>query len=990
MNLPSGIVTFLFTDIEGSAKRWDENPQAMRAAVEGLDQLLRQTITSSHGCVFKTVGDALYAVFQRAEDAILACFEAQRTLKTKTWGDLGSLKVRMSLHTGEADERDGDYYGPTLNRVARLLSIGHGGQVLISSTTQGVAQRWIAAGITLRDMGMHRLKDLAEPEHVYQLVHADLPADFPPLLSQESLPNNLPRQLSSFVGRERELSHLKELVGDASILTLTGAGGCGKTRLALRLAHSLLSDFPDGVWLMELAPLSDPSRVPSAALTALGLREQSGKPIMQTILEHLTNKKVLFVLDNCEHLLEACARFVDEILVAGADDKVIATSREALGVRGEVSYRVPSLSLPVNGTSQASELMKYESIALFVERARSAKPGFSLTDATGPAVAKICRRLDGIPLAIELAAARVKVLSVDQIHSKLDDRFRLLTGGSRTALERHQTLRAAIAWSYGMLTEDEKHMFRSVGVFAGGWDLEAATKICCLPDSSNPEACRILDEFEVLDLLSHIVDKSLVVVEEGEGTDARYRLLETVRQFAQEEARTATEEADNRTRHLTYYLDLAERAESKLVGPEAATWLQRLQSEHENLLAALQWSKTQPDGVETGLRLALSICRFWDIRGYLSVAVQNLSELLELAAGSGKPDHPPRPLVARASNAAGWLALARDDRTLARKVLEQALSICRELGDQRGIANSLSNLSFAATRENDYATARKCGEEALEIRRQLNEPGAIALSVNNLSLIAIEQGDLVQARAWCNEAMAINRKLGNRYGIAMNLGNLGKCALNLGEFNVARSLLEEALGINRDLGNRPFLAANMRDLGEIACRCGDFDAALSLTQQSLDIFREIDERREMAESLLNLGVVERLRGKPMDARRCLEQCLELCCELGSRSVVADCLEQIGALAVANAAAEQGLRLLGAADAIRQSIGLPLVPSDIPEHDRVLLSARTAMESAGSDAADAAEQAGRALVADGATWQAAADEAAVWLRNFRSADAVAQS
>jgi predicted ATPase/class 3 adenylate cyclase len=977
VNLPTGTVTFLFTDIEGSTKRWEQNAQAMRSVLARHDAVMRQAIAGRNGHVFKTIGDAFCAVFQRAEEGIEACFEAQKEMRKIEVPEVGPVRVRMALHTGEADERDGDYFGPAVNRVARLLSIGHGEQVLVSATTHSVAVRWLPSGMSLRDMGMHRLKDLADAEHVYQLAHPELRADFPPLRSQESLPNNLPRQLSSFVGRERELAHLKELASGASLLTLTGAGGCGKTRLALRLAQSMLSEFPDGVWLVELAPLSEPSLVASAALQALGLREQSGKPVMQTITEHLANKRVLFVLDNCEHLLEACAQFVSGILSAGADDKVIATSREALGVGGEVAYRVPSLSMPINGTSQADELLKYESIALFVERARSAKPGFTLTDQMGPAVAKICRRLDGIPLAIELAAARVKVLSVDQIHAKLDDRFRLLTGGSRTALERHQTLRAAIAWSYGMLSEDEKHLLRGLSVFAGGWSLEAASRVCCLPDPANPESCRILDEFEVLDLLTHLVDKSLVVVEETGSDEARYRLLETVRQFAHEEAAAAKEDDDNRSRHLAYFLELAESAESKLVGAEGADWIKRLQHEHENLLAALQYSKTLCDLGETGLRLALSICRFWDIRGYLTIAVDNLSDMLELASKGASDDQPRRQMIARASNAAGWLALARDDRPLARKFLNSALSIARELGDKRGIANSLSNLSFAALRENDYTSARQHGEESLALRRELNDPAAVATSLNNLALAAIEQGDFTQARAWCNEALSINRKLGNRVGIAMNLGNLGSIASNLCEFVAARAVLDEAMAINRELGNRPWLAANLRHLGEIAMRCGDLESAHQQMTQSYQLSREIDERRDAAEALLHLGAIDRLRGNLAVARTHLILSLDLCRELGSRMTMAECLEQVGELAVGCGAPEQGVRILGAADALRAAIGAPLSPADKSAHDRSIAQATALLDA---DVFARADAAGRAIVGQSGEWEPAADEASDWLRS----------
>jgi predicted ATPase/class 3 adenylate cyclase len=526
MSLPSGTVTFLFTDIEGSTRLWERHPEAMRTALARHDALLRQAIESRGGHVFKTVGDAFCAVFSSAPDAARASLDAQRALHAADWDAVGAVRVRMALHTGEADERGGDYFGPALNRVARLLAIGHGGQVLVSSAAEAAIHGALSAEASLRDWGSHRLKDLQEPEHVYQLCAPDLPAEeFPPLRSLQAFANNLPVQATSFIGRERDIAEIQRLLSSARLLTLNGAGGVGKTRLALQAAADLLETYGDGVWLVELAPLADPDLVPQTVAFALGVREEPGRPFTQTLADYLRNKKLLLLLDNCEHLVDACARLADTLLRSCPDLQILATSREALGVPGERTYRLPSLGLPDPARLPPMDVLaQFESVRLFRERAQLHQPAFAVTAANAPALAQVCHRLDGIPLAIELAAARVRSLPVEQIAARLDDRFRLLTGGSRTALPRQQTLRALMDWSYGLLTDGEKTLLRRVSVFSGGWTLEAAETVC---------AGDGVDDWEILDLLTRLVDKSLIVYEERDG-EARYRLLETVRQYAQE------------------------------------------------------------------------------------------------------------------------------------------------------------------------------------------------------------------------------------------------------------------------------------------------------------------------------------------------------------------------------------------------------------------------------------------------------------------------
>jgi class 3 adenylate cyclase len=483
MSLPTGTVTFLLTDVEGSTKLWEDHPEAMRAALARHDAMAVSTAERCNGSVIKSrgEGDSLFMVFGRASDAVQAAAALQQAYHEEPWPQDAPLRVRMALHTGEAELRDADYYGPTVNRCARLRAIGHGGQVLLSEATEAMVRDSLPEGASLRDVGSYVLKDLRRSaEHVYQLVSAGVPTITSPLRSLQ--PNNLPQQLTSFVGRAKEIQEIRELMGKTRLVTVTGAGGSGKTRLTLEVASDLLLGEGDGVWFVELAPHSDPALVPQSVAFTLGVREEPDRPVTDTLVDHLRSRRAVIVLDNCEHLLGACATLVDSLVKSCPDVRVLCTSREALGINGETTYRIPSLSVPdAKGPAKAEVLSKYEAVTLFVDRAQAAQPGFTLTDQNAAAVAQICVRLDGIPLAIELAAARVKAMSVDQIATRLDDRFRLLTGGSRTALPRQQTLRAMIDWSYDLLSEKEQVLLRRLSVFVGGWTLEAAEKVCADP-----------------------------------------------------------------------------------------------------------------------------------------------------------------------------------------------------------------------------------------------------------------------------------------------------------------------------------------------------------------------------------------------------------------------------------------------------------------------------------------------------------------------------
>lgn len=666
-------------------------------------------------------------------------------------------------------------------------------------------------------------------------------------------PTNLPRQMTSFVGRAAEIDRVRELLASSPLLTLTGAGGCGKTRLALRVGELMASAFTGGVWLVEVAGVMDPSLVPPAAAAALGVKEQAGRPVLQSLIDRLETKSALLILDNCEHLLAPCGELADALLRACPDLRVIATSREPLGVTGETTYRVPSLAVPPARGDPSAPADRYEAVELFVERARAARPGFALSPQTAPVVAEICRRLDGIPLAIELAAARVRVLSPEQINAKLHDRFRLLIGGSRTALERHQTLRAAIDWSYDLLPEDERRVLRALSVFAGGCTLDSAAAV------ASPGA----DEYALLDALTHLADKSLVMVDDSGGSP-RYRLLETVRQYAREKLQSpaadgASEAEATSERHLDFFLAMVEQAEPELFGPEQQSWLKRLHDEHENFLAALDWCAACADAphIEKSLRVSGALARFWNLRGHLAVGRSAVARALESAA-----DSPARASLAKSLNAAGGLACVAGDYAEAHRRWTAALEMQRALGNTRGEAGALNNLGLVAENRGDYAAARDLYQSALTINRRLGNKSWEAINLNNLGNVAWNLGDNATARQMYTAALALNRELGNRSDEARNLNNLATVAREDGQATEARGLFREAIRIKQELGDRQGLATSFGQLALAAIDAGDLPAARKLIAEALAIRREIPDQLGLAMSLAEASALAIAQGVP--------------------------------------------------------------------------------------------------------------------------------
>ena len=549
--------TFLFTDIEGSTRLWETDPDAMREALPAHDRLIAASVDSNGGRVFKHTGDGVAAAFPSAPPALAAAAQIQQGLRS---GPTEELRVRMGIHSGEAEERDGDYFGPTLNRVARMMSAGHGGQVLVSLVAARLAE---GDGFDLIELGEYRLRDLGRPEIIFQLALAGQQSEFPPLRTLDDRLNNLPVLATSFVGREDELAELTAALNGARLVTVTGVGGSGKTRLALQAAANAAPAYRDGVWLVSLGAITDPDQVDRALMDTIGLEQPADATPRQVVLDHLKDLSTLLVLDNCEHVVSTAADIAAEILAGSRETTILATSRELLGVPGESAYGLRSMRLPP-AELEPAELVDYDAVALFMERAAPADPGFRVTDDNAAAVVEICRRLDGMPLAIELAAARLRSFSVTKIADLLDQRFRLLTGGSRTALPRQQTLAATIEWSFRLLDDREQTLFERLSVFSGGFTFDAVTAVC---------TDEVIGEFDVLELLPALVDKSLVVTDEA--ADDRFRLLETLRQFATERFDESGDGDRVRRRHAEYFRELIAEGEAHRVGPTSGSgWIE--------------------------------------------------------------------------------------------------------------------------------------------------------------------------------------------------------------------------------------------------------------------------------------------------------------------------------------------------------------------------------------------------------------------------------
>jgi predicted ATPase/class 3 adenylate cyclase len=825
---PTGTVTFLFTDIEGSTKLWEHDAQAMQAALARHDEILRDAIEERGGYVFKTIGDAFCAAFPTAPEALEAALESQRGLVSSEGEQIGPLRVRMALHTGAAEERDGDYFGPPVNRVARLLSAAHGGQVLLSLATQELVRDASPVDARLEDLGERRLKDLFRPERVFQITTPDLPSEFPPLRTLESLRNNLPLQPTPLVGREREVEEVCERLRqeDIRLLTLTGPGGTGKTRLALQAAADLLEDFEDGVFFVYLAATTDPDLFLTQVAGALGLQESGDVPLEDLLKEYLGRRELLLVLDNFEQLLSAVP-LVGELLSAAPRLKGLATSRIPLGIYGEHEYAVPPLSVPDTKRLPPIEVLsQYEAVRLFIDRASAAKRGFEITSENAPAVAEICARLDGLPLAIELAAARIKLLPPKVLLTRLANRLKLLTGGPKDLPARQRTLRGAIEWSHDLLEEGEKTLFARLSVFSGGRTLEAIEAIC------NAEGDLPVD---ALDGVSSLLDKSLLVREETSEEESRFVMLETIHEFAREMLQESGEAAEVSRLHAEYFLTFAEEAEPELEGPDQVAWMERLEADLDNFRAALSWL-LEVGEAELALRIGAALSLFWRIRGHLSEGRRWLSE------GLSGGDAAPAGVRARAMLVLGDLAWKQGDYPQGEEKLEASLALCREAGDRRGEAQALNSLGFIASEHNDLERAEKLLEESLALGRKASMPVVINSALNSLAALAAYRNDYARATVLLEEGLGRARAAGDVRGIAIHTTSLGATAVVTGEFERAEALLQQGREMFWKLGDWLHVSVADLNLGNLALARNDFDLA---EKQGLKVILDLQERADV-------------------------------------------------------------------------------------------------------------------------------------------------
>jgi predicted ATPase/class 3 adenylate cyclase len=896
--LPTGTVTFLFTDIERSSRLWDQHPEAMRDAMAAHDAMLRAAVIENDGWVVKMRGDGLHAVFASAAKAVAAALAGQRALRSATWHEgIGQLRIRMGLHTGSAQLRDGDYFGPAVNRAARLQEAGHGGQVLISRATASLARDQLQDGIDLLDLGPHQLKDVPRPERIFQLVAPNLQDRFPPLRAQSAIRHNLPVLTTSFIGRKRELDRAKSLLSQGRLLTLIGPGGTGKTRLTLKLAHENRHEYAEGVWLVELAPLTDQSMIVPAILKLFSLREQPGRSILSVVVDFLRGKEMLLIMDNCEHLIERCAVLAETFLDAAPSLSILASSRESLGVPGELILRVPSLSLPDDRQVTVASLEQSEASHLLIERARSVRPEFQLTEENAGAVAEICQRLDGIPLAIELAAARLRMFSPHQIATRLSDRFRLLTGGSRTAVPRQQTLQALIDWSYDLLDDNEKMLFRRLSVSAGGWTFDFAEEIGA--------------GLDVMESLDQLVNKSMVQVEE-DGPAVRFSFLETIRQYARDQLFAAGDGEEMRDRHFAYFARLASEAELGMGGERTTELVALLGPETDNIRLAIEWGLDRD--ILATVDLLVGSMSFWVQHtppSFVEISqwVESASQRLDDMAPHAKDDPVWLRAWARARMVAGQVALTAGEFEKVRTHMSEAIDIARSLDEKRTLITALGYLAIR--------------EAAMR-----GTPGA-------------DDDEAYQA---AKECLALAREMGLSFYESSALSMLGGMELARGNSALGEKLLREAGQGSQFTG----AVAQFQSAMMMVYVVGDPVRALSILREARRQFRQLDHAHFLALSNSEIAHIQRRSGEFSAAKSLYRETITHFQWFGSRAAIANQLECFAFIARAEEKWERAARLLGAAEALRELIGTEMLPREREEYEQEIAALKEQMDGTAFD------------------------------------------
>ena len=909
--LPQGTVTFLFTDIEGSTRLVQELGPRYRDVLERHQSLMRDAFAA--GAEVGTEGDSFFVAFASATDAVAAAVAGQRALAGEAWPDDSHVRVRMGLHTGQAIPGPDGYVGFDVHRAARIAAAGYGGQVLLSESTQALVSRDLPDGVTLRDLGPHRLKDLTLPERIFQLAVSGMEADFPALRTIDSNRTNLPAQLTSFIGREREVGELQALARANRLVTVIGTGGTGKTRLMLQAAAELVGEQADGVWMVELAPISDPELIVQAIARGLGIREDPGRPLIETVIDFLRTKSMLVLLDNCEHLIANVAELVELLLADRPGVALIATSREALGVAGEHVYQVPSLGLPDGAHTDehgAEDLaletvLASEAVRLFVDRATTVLPSFALTQADAPAVVEICRRLDGIPLALELAAARVPLLSVQEIALRLGDRFRLLTGGRRTALPRQQTLQALIDWSWDLLTDDERRLLRRLSVFAGGCTLEAAAAVARDVDGDRAGEDRSLD---TLDALGRLVGRSLVVVERGGTT--RYHLLETIRQYALERLLAADESSEMRDRHLAFFLGLAVDAEPALGGPDMVAWLARLDADADNLRAALDWALSED--ATAAMRLCLALALYWRSRSIVEGldSLRKAADLARSLPASADTDSDQAILVARVLAAAANASWMAGSASVGVHWARESLRLARQSGDARTLAEALVAMAMTTVFTGELDGVLEWTDEAVGLAEEIGSWSAIAFVEAGLSQWEVERGNHEAAVARLSKATVAAERSGNPEAIAFTALSHGRVEGFGGRLDGARRWFAKAIDGYSQIGDEGLLLVSRSDFAHALRSNGAIAEAVDLYRESLHGWQH----------------------------------------RGNRGAIANQLESVAFLGVAKGDHLRAATLLAAAEAIREAAEAPMLVFERAEYDVAVASVRERLDGPEFEAA----------------------------------------
>lgn len=929
--------TFLFTDIEGSTKLAQKFPDIYQDVLEKHNSILRSKIVSNSGIVFQIIGDAFCCAFENAADAVNAAANIQIALACEKW-DNAEIRIRIGIHSGKAERRSNGFTGYiTLARTARIMSSAHGGQIIISDNTYKLISAQsqtktqsenesVIEGLSFRDLGGRRLKDVIEPIRLYQVTGKGLREDFPPLNTLDVRPNNLPVQLNSFIGREEEIKHAKELLKSTHLLTLTGSGGAGKTRFALHTGAAIIDEYSNGVWFAELAAITDVALLPDALINTFNLKEEPKKSPEETLTEYLKGKEILLILDNCEHLINECAELAERLLISCPGLKIIATSREALNCRGEQIYRIPPLKNPdLSHKITPENLLQYDSVRLFIERALLVNPDFKVTEGNSRALAEICSQLDGIPLAIELAAARTKILTPEKINERLVDRFSLLAGGKSTTLPRQQTLRALIDWSYDLLNEKEKLLWSRLSVFSDGCSLEAAEDVC---------SDETLNSDEILDLLFRLSEKSIINYDENKN---RYRMLESLKQYGAEKLKASDSENIFRYNHLKYFAGLSGIARSELNSGEMQDLPEILETEHTNMQSAIAWAAST-DNKEQGAVLAGNLGGFWEIRGYNSIGIRLLETFINDAAKISKS------ASAKILLSIGILARNLGEFEKAFASLTGSLEIYKDTGDKNGILSCLNNLGITASDQGNYVQALKYFDESIFIGRETGNKNEIAITLLNLGTVSYHQGNYEQAEKFFEESLMINRETDNKQGIAMCLNNLGSLTSRKENFEKAKKLYYESLILGREFGDKTGIAMCLSNLGNIESHQGNYEQAMKLYQESLAIMREKDDKLGVIMLLNNLGILEFMKSDYEQSQKLFSESLVTGSKIGDKIGLVQAIIGYSAAISTEGELSRPVILLGAADSALRSIGFTLQSNKLKFHKNLLSDLRTRLNN----------------------------------------------